>query len=56
MLFDVKQDCWTARSGGAYVVSLDIDEHWAGIESLLKKYADRPISLADASPDSDIRC
>jgi predicted nucleic acid-binding protein len=34
---------------GVYVVSLHIDEHWTSIESLLKKYADRPISLADAS-------
>ena len=38
---------------GVYVVALHLDDHWAGIEALLKKYADRPISLADASL---IRC
>src|SRR5205823_12438072 len=38
---------------GVYQVSLHIDNHWAAIEALLKKYADRPTSLADASL---IRC
>ena len=38
---------------GVYVVSFRIDDHWSSIEALLKKYANRPISLADASL---IRC
>lgn len=38
---------------GVYEVSLALAEHWANIEALLKKYANRPISLADASL---IRC
>lgn len=38
---------------GVYQISLSLEEHWTNIESLLKKYADRPISLADASL---IRC
>jgi predicted nucleic acid-binding protein len=33
---------------GLYTIALSIDEHWASVEALLKKYADRPISLADA--------
>lgn len=27
---------------------MSIHDHWSSIEALLKKYADRPISLADA--------
>lgn len=34
---------------GFYEIPISIDEHWERIESLLDKYADRPISLADAS-------
>lgn len=34
---------------GVYEIGVSIDEHWAEVERLLKKYADRPISLADAS-------
>jgi predicted nucleic acid-binding protein len=33
---------------GVYEVALSLDEHWTNIEALLRKYADRPISLADA--------
>ena len=33
---------------GVYDVAMSIEEHWASIEALLRKYADRPISLADA--------
>ena len=33
---------------GVYSIAIAADEHWAGLEALLKKYADRPISLADA--------
>ena len=33
---------------GVYSIALSLDEHWTNIEGLLKKYADRPISLADA--------
>ena len=33
---------------GMYTVAMSIDEHWTNIEQLLRKYADRPISLADA--------
>jgi predicted nucleic acid-binding protein len=38
---------------GVYDVAISIDGHWPNIEGLFKKYADRPISLADASL---IRC
>jgi predicted nucleic acid-binding protein len=31
-----------------YDIAISADEHWADIEALFKKYADRPISLADA--------
>lgn len=34
---------------GVFTVAIRADEHWPRIEALLKKYADRPISLADAS-------
>ena len=33
---------------GVYDVTISLDEHWTNIEALLKKYSDRPISLADA--------
>ena len=33
---------------GVYHVAMSIEEHWASIEALLRKYADRRISLADA--------
>jgi uncharacterized protein len=33
---------------GLFRVAMSIDEHWTNIERLLSKYADRPISLADA--------
>ena len=38
---------------GVYGMAISVQEHWANIEGLLRKYADRPISLADASL---IRC
>ena len=33
---------------GVYSIAISADEHWTNIEALLKKYSDRPISLADA--------
>ena len=33
---------------GVYRVAMSIDEHWTNIETLLRKYSDRPVSLADA--------
>jgi predicted nucleic acid-binding protein len=33
---------------GVYKIGISAEEHWTDIEALLKKYADRPISLADA--------
>jgi predicted nucleic acid-binding protein len=33
---------------GLYRIAISADEHWPNIEALLKKYSDRPISLADA--------
>ena len=38
---------------GVYEIGLSIADHWTQIEALLGKYANRPISLADASL---IRC
>ena len=38
---------------GVYEIALSIEDHWANIERLLRKYVNRPISLADASL---IRC
>ena len=38
---------------GIYKVAIAVEEHWTNIETLLKKYSDRQISLADASL---IRC
>ena len=31
-----------------FEMAIAVDEHWTSIESLLRKYTDRPISLADA--------
>src|SRR6266446_5775842 len=31
-----------------YRIAISAEEHWANIETLLKKYKDRPISFADA--------
>lgn len=36
-----------------FEISFQIEDHWKEIETLLRKYAGRPISLADASL---IRC
>ena len=33
---------------GVFEMGLSLDDHWTETEALLKKYADRPISLADA--------
>jgi len=33
---------------GVYHMAMSIEEHWTNIEALLRKYSDRPISLADA--------
>ena len=33
---------------GVYRVGISAEEHWTSIGELLKKYSDRPISLADA--------
>jgi uncharacterized protein len=33
---------------GLYTNAISVDDHWTAIEALLRKYADRPISLADA--------
>lgn len=33
---------------GVYSIAISAEAEWTGIEALLKKYADRPISLADA--------
>lgn len=33
---------------GVYEIGLRVAEHWPAVETLLTKYADRPISLADA--------
>ena len=33
---------------GLYTIAITADQHWPNIEALLKKYSDRPISLADA--------
>jgi predicted nucleic acid-binding protein len=33
---------------GVYEVAMSVGEDWAGIETLLRKYSDRRISLADA--------
>ncbi len=33
---------------GVYSMAIAAHEHWGNIEALLKKYANRPISMADA--------
>jgi uncharacterized protein len=33
---------------GVYQVAISAAEHWTSIEALLRKYSNRPISLADA--------
>ena len=33
---------------GLYSIAIAAEDHWPAIEALLKKYADRPIALADA--------
>jgi uncharacterized protein len=33
---------------GVYSIAISAEQHWSRIEALLKKYSDRPISLADA--------
>ena len=33
---------------GVFTIAMAVGEHWTNIQTLLKKYADRPISLADA--------
>lgn len=33
---------------GVYQISMSIEGDWANLEAVLKKYADKPISLADA--------
>lgn len=33
---------------GVLSVATSAEDHWAALEALLKKYSDRPISLADA--------
>jgi predicted nucleic acid-binding protein len=33
---------------GVYTVAVSLEEHWTNIGALLRKYSDRPISLADA--------
>ena len=33
---------------GVFEIGLSLDGHWDAVEALLKKYADLPISLADA--------
>lgn len=33
---------------GVFEVSMALEGHWSRVEALLKKYADQPVSLADA--------
>jgi predicted nucleic acid-binding protein len=33
---------------GVYEIGLHAEDHWSNLEAILRKYADRPISLADA--------
>jgi predicted nucleic acid-binding protein len=35
-------------SRGVYEISFSIEDHWTSVETLLRRYAARPISLADA--------
>jgi len=45
---DGPSDLVSLGARGLYTIGIAAEAHWASIESLLKKYADRPISLADA--------
>ena len=36
------------RRRGVYNIAISVEEHWTNIEALLRKYSNRPISLADA--------
>lgn len=36
------------RLDGVYTIALSAQDHWTNSEALLRKYSDRPISLADA--------
>ena len=38
---------------GVFEIAVSLSAHWTDIEGILRKYADRPVSLADASL---IRC
>jgi uncharacterized protein len=33
---------------GVFGISMTLAEHWSNVEALLRKYSDRPISLANA--------
>lgn len=33
---------------GVYEISMSLEDNWTSVETLLRKYANRPISLADA--------
>jgi predicted nucleic acid-binding protein len=33
---------------GVYEISISLGQHWTNVEALLRKYSNRPISLADA--------
>lgn len=33
---------------GVFSIAIAVEQHWTSIEALLKKYSNRPISLADA--------
>lgn len=33
---------------GLYEIAVSLEDHWTNVEGLLRKYANRPISLADA--------
>jgi uncharacterized protein len=35
-------------ASGVFTIDIQVDEHWSSVERVLKKYADRPISFADA--------
>jgi predicted nucleic acid-binding protein len=33
---------------GMYMIAISVGEHWTNVGAILRKYSDRPISLADA--------
>jgi predicted nucleic acid-binding protein len=33
---------------GVYMIAISVGEHWTNVGAILRKYSDRPISLADA--------